>query len=134
MISEDFILIFGKHINRYYIKHGPLLLVGIAALIFVDYFQLILPELYRIVVNGMNGGLVEVDGVFIPFTMEVLLDEVCLRAVVVILVMVTGRFLWRVSFYGSAIRVETDLRNRMFDHCKLFPYTTLFRSRRIIFI
>ncbi len=68
MISEDFILIFGKHINRYYIKHGPLLLVGIAALIFVDYFQLILPELYRIVVNGMNGGLVEVDGVFIPFT------------------------------------------------------------------
>ncbi len=118
MISEDFILIFGKHINRYYIKHGPLLLVGIAALIFVDYFQLILPELYRIVVNGMNGGLVEVDGIFIPFTMEVLLDEVCLRAVVVILVMVTGRFLWRVSFYGSAIRVETDLRNRMFDHCK----------------
>ena len=111
-------MIFGKHINRYYIKHGPLLLVGIAALIFVDYFQLILPELYRIVVNGMNGGLVEVDGVFIPFTMEVLLDEVCLRAVVVILVMVTGRFLWRVSFYGSAIRVETDLRNRMFDHCK----------------
>lgn len=111
-------MIFGKHINRYYIKHGPLLLVGIAALIFVDYFQLILPELYRIVVNGMNGSLVEVGGKFVPFTMEVLLDEVCLRAIVVILVMVAGRFLWRVSFYGAAIRVETDLRNRMFDHCK----------------
>ncbi len=111
-------MIFGRHINRYYIKHGPLLLVGIAALIFVDYFQLILPELYRIVVNGMNGGLVEIDGRFVPFTMEVLLDEVCLRLIVVILVMVVGRFLWRVSFYGAAIRVETDLRNRMFDHCK----------------
>jgi len=92
--------------------------VGIAALIFVDYFQLILPELYRIVVNGMNGGPVEIDGRFVPFTMEVLLDEVCLRLIVVILVMVVGRFLWRVSFYGAAIRVETDLRNRMFDHCK----------------
>ena len=67
-------MIFGRHINRYYIKHGPLLLVGIAALIFVDYFQLILPELYRIVVNGMNGGPVEIDGRFVPFTMEVLLD------------------------------------------------------------
>jgi len=111
-------VIFGRHINRYYIKHGPLLLVGIAALIFVDYFQLILPELYRIVVNGMNGGPVEIDGRFVPFTMEVLLDEVCLRLIVVILVMVVGRFLWRVSFYGAAIRVETDLRNRMFDHCK----------------
>ena len=111
-------MIFGRHINRYYIKHGPLLLVGLAALIFVDYFQLILPELYRIVVNGMNGGPVEIDGRFVPFTMEVLLDEVCLRLIVVILVMVVGRFLWRVSFYGAAIRVETDLRNRMFDHCK----------------
>ena len=111
-------MIFGRHINRYYIKHGPLLLVGIAALIFVDYFQLILPELYRIVVNGMNGGPVEIDGRFVPFTMEVLLDEVCLRLIVVILVMVVGRFLWRVSFYGAAIRVETDLRNRMFAHCK----------------
>lgn len=111
-------MIFGKHINRYYRKYGPLLLIGIAALIFVDYFQLILPELYRIVVNGMNGGLVEIDGKLVPFTMEVLLDEVCLRLIVVVLVMVVGRFLWRVSFYGAAIRVETDLRNRMFDHCK----------------
>lgn len=92
--------------------------MGIAALIFVDYFQLILPELYRIVVNGMNGGLVEIDGSFVPFTIDVLLDEVCLRAIVVILVMVVGRFLWRVSFYGAAIKVETDLRNQMFDHCK----------------
>lgn len=111
-------MIFGKHINRYYFKHAPLLLVGIAALIFVDYFQLILPELYRIVVNGMNGGLVEVGGESVPFTMDVLLNEVCRRAIVVILVMVVGRFLWRVSFYGAAVKVETDLRNRMFDHCK----------------
>lgn len=111
-------MIFGKHINRYYIKYGPFLLVGIAALIFVDYFQLILPELYRIVVNGMNGGPVMIDGELVPFTMDVLLDEVCLQAVIIILVMVVGRFLWRVSFFGTAIRVETDLRNRMFDHCK----------------
>ena len=111
-------MIFGKHINRYYRKYGPLLLVGIAALIFVDYFQLILPELYRIVVNGMNGGSVEIGGEFVPFTMDVLLNVVCRRAIVVILVMVVGRFLWRVSFYGAAIKVETDLRNRMFDHCK----------------
>lgn len=111
-------MIFGKHINRYYLKYGPQLLVGIAALIFVDYFQLILPELYRIVVNGMNGCLVEADGQLVPFTMDVLLDVVCLRAIVIILVMVVGRFLWRVSFYGAAIKVETDLRNQMFDHCK----------------
>lgn len=111
-------MIFGKHINRYYIKYGGILLLGIAALILVDYFQLLLPELYRIVVNGMNGGLVEIDGREVAFTMDVLLDEVCLTTVYIIVVMVVGRFLWRVCFFGAAIRVETDLRNRMFDHCK----------------
>lgn len=111
-------MIFGKHINRYYIKYGGILLLGIAALILVDYFQLLLPELYRIVVNGMNGGLVEIDGREVAFTMDVLLDEVCLTTVYIIVVMVVGRFLWRVCFYGAAICVETDLRNRMFDHCK----------------
>lgn len=111
-------MIFGKHINRYYIKYGGILLLGIAALILVDYFQLLLPELYRIVVNGMNGCLVEIDGREVAFTMDVLLDEVCLTTVYIIVVMVVGRFLWRVCFYGAAICVETDLRNRMFDHCK----------------
>lgn len=111
-------MIFGKHINQYYKKHALMLLTGVAALIFVDYFQLILPELYRIVVNGMNGGSVESDGALVPFTMDVLLNEVCLQLIVIILVLVTGRFLWRVCIYGAAIKVETDLRNKMFDHCK----------------
>ncbi len=111
-------MIFGKHINLYYRKHALMLLTGIAALIFVDYFQLILPELYRIVVNGMNGGLVEIDGSLVPFTMDVLLDEVCFRLIVIVLVLVVGRFLWRICIFGAAIRVETDLRNKMFDHCK----------------
>lgn len=111
-------MIFGKHINQYYKKHALMLLAGVAALIFVDYFQLILPELYRIVVNGMNGGLVEIDGDLAPFTMEILLNEVCLQLIIIILVLVTGRFLWRVCIYGAAIKVETDLRNKMFDHCK----------------
>ncbi len=111
-------MIFGKHINQYYFKYAHYLLVGLVSLIIIDYFQLILPELYRIVVNGMNGNLVEIDGQMVPFTMDVLLDEVCLKVIMVIMIMVVGRFLWRVCFFGAAVRVETDLRNRMFDHCK----------------
>lgn len=111
-------MIFGKHINQYYGKHALMLLTGIASLVFVDYFQLILPELYRIVVNGMNCGFVEIGGSVVPFTMAVLLDEVCFKLIVIVLVLVTGRFLWRVCIFGAAIKVETDLRNRMFDHCK----------------
>ena len=111
-------MLFGKQINRYYLKHAPMLILGIIVLIAVDYFQLVVPELYKKVVDGLNYGQVSVEGGTVPFDMDFLLDEVCLPLIGVILIMVTGRFLWRICFFGTGIRVETDLRERMFDHCK----------------
>ena len=111
-------MIFGRHINRYYLKYAPMLLLGAVALILVDYVQLIIPELYRMLINGLNEGQVLYKGATVPFDTAFLLDKICLPIVFVVLVMVVGRFLWRVCFFGSAIRVETDLRIKMFDHCK----------------
>ena len=111
-------MIFGKHINRYYLKYAPQLLLGAVALILVDYVQLLIPELYRMLINGLNTGSVLFQGAPTGFTLDFLLDHICLPIVYIILVMVVGRFLWRVCFFGSAIRVETDIRIRMFDHCK----------------
>ena len=111
-------MIFGKHINKYYLKYGYLLILGLAALAAVDYMQLIIPNLYQMVINGMNQGFVMVDGVRADFNMDFLLDKICMPMVGVILCMVVGRFLWRVALFGAAIRVEADLRDRMFDHCK----------------
>ena len=111
-------MLFGKQINRYYLKHAPMLLLGVLVLIAVDYFQLLVPEFYQMVVDGINEGEVPVDGVLRPFDMDFLLEEICLPLIVVILIMVVGRFLWRICFFGSGIKVETDLRGRMFDHCK----------------
>ena len=95
-----------------------MLFLGMLALVLVDYFQLKVPEMYRMVINGMNGGLFEVNGQLVPFNIDVLLDQICLPLIYVILVMIVGRFLWRICFFGSAIKVETDLRCCMFDHCK----------------
>ena len=111
-------MLFGKHINRYYLKYLPMLLLGVIALIVVDYMQLLVPELYKMVINGINDGAVEIDGVLHTFDMDFLLDRICLPMIFIILSMVIGRFLWRICFFGSGIRVETDLRGRMFDHCK----------------
>lgn len=88
------------------------------ALLLVDFFQLKIPELYRMVINGMNGELFLVNGEMVPFNIDILLDSICKPMLIIIAVMIFGRFLWRVCFFGSAIRVETDLRNKMFDHCK----------------
>jgi len=111
-------VIFGRHINRYYAKYAVMLLMGLAALAMVDYLQLVIPNLYQMLINGVNDGAVDVNGQMLPFDMDFLLDRICMPMVGVILAMVFGRFLWRVSFFGVALRVEKDLRDRMFDHCK----------------
>ena len=111
-------MIFGKHINKYYLKYGWMLLIGIASLVMVDYVQLIVPELYRITLNGIIKGEVEINGTLTPFGMDVLLDNVCRPLLLVILALVIGRFVWRICFFGAAVRMETDLRSVMFDRCK----------------
>ena len=111
-------LLFGKYINRYYLRYAPTLIIGLAALILVDYMQLIVPELYKMVINGINSGAVEYGGEMLAFDMNFLLDRICLPMIFVILTMVVGRFVWRVCFFGSGIKVETDLRSRMFAHCE----------------
>ena len=111
-------MIFGRHINRYYLKYAPMLLLGLAALIMVDFLQLEIPKLYRMVIDGMSYGHIVEDGVQLSFDVDFLLDRICMPMVGVILAMITGRFLWRICFFGSGIRLEEDLRNRMFDHAK----------------
>ncbi len=111
-------MIFGKHINRYYVRYALWLICGLAALAAVDILQLRIPGMYQMLINGINEGAVMVDGQMVPFDLAFLLDRICMPMVGIILAMVFGRFAWRVTFIGAAIRTETDLRNRMFSHAK----------------
>ena len=77
-----------------------------------------IPRLYRLVINGVNLGQVVVDGQTVAFGKEVLFQHICLPMIYIIILMVLGRFLWRVCFFGSAVRVTADLRERMFDHSR----------------
>ncbi|MBP3667138.1 MAG: ABC transporter ATP-binding protein [Clostridia bacterium] len=111
-------MIFGKHINRYYLKHLPALLLGVLSLVMIDVMQLKVPELYGMVINGIKDGFVTVGETEKIFDMDFLLDSICLPMIFIIVSMAFGRFLWRICFFGSGIKVETDLRGRMFDRCK----------------
>lgn len=111
-------MVFGKHLNRLYFRYAHLFFFGLLALVLVDYFQLEIPELYRLVINGINEGQVEIDGVLHTFDLPFLLDYVCLPMVGIILAMVVGRFLWRVCFFGAGIKAEKTLRGQMFDRAK----------------
>ena len=94
------------------------MVLGLASLVVVDWLQLLIPRFYQLVINGMNNGFVEIEGVQRTFDMDFLLEEICMPMVGIVVGMVFGRFLWRVTLFNAAIRVEEDLRNRMFDHAK----------------
>ena len=113
-------MILGKHINRYYLKYAGWMILGLAALVMVDVLQLVIPKLYRVVIDGMTGAaqVEALNGEWMTFDMQFVMDWVCMPMVGIILCMVFGRFLWRFCFLGSAVRLEEDLRNRMFSHAK----------------
>ncbi|MBQ8405207.1 MAG: ABC transporter ATP-binding protein [Clostridia bacterium] len=116
-------MLFGKYINKYYLRYLHLFIFGLIALVAVDMAQLDIPQLYEYLVNGLNSlidgsKVVEVEGQLVAFDFDFVLKYLCEPMMWVILVMVSGRFLWRICFFGAALKMETDLRLRMFDHCK----------------
>ena len=111
-------MIFGKHINKYYIRYCPMLLIGLLTLAAVDYLQLIIPNLYQMVINGINTGFVETGGARVAFDARFVVERICMPMMGVVLSIVFGRFLWRIMFFGTAIKVEANLRDLMFANAK----------------
>ena len=123
-------MIFGKHINKYYLKYSYMLIGGILALLLVDFLQLEIPELYRMVLEGMQNEKVEISpGVFrslvevspgelVPFDMDFLVDRICMPLLMIIVALVFGRFFWRICLFGAGIQVEKDIRSEMFSKAK----------------
>ena len=107
-------MIFGKHINKFYIKYWYLILVGILSLILVDYVQLEIPKIVGAIVEGLNKYIdpsVEAE----KLTIEAL-KVLILKLPIIALLMFIGRFLWRITIFNLGIYVETDLRDEMFAH------------------
>lgn len=114
-------MIFGKHINKYYLRYSYMLLIGIIALVAVDYFQLEIPKLYGMLINGINTGFVTINKESVEFSKDILWNNICKPMFIIIAVLVVGRFLWRICLFGAGFKVEKDLRGRMFRHCNGLP-------------
>jgi ATP-binding cassette, subfamily B, multidrug efflux pump len=99
-------MIFGKTVNKYYLKYGFLFLIGIIALIAVDLFQLEIPKLTGQLVDSLDEGTMTQAG----------LVELITTVFFYALIIVSGRFFWRIGIIGASRRIDYDLRNEMFDH------------------
>ena len=107
-------MIFGKYINKYYLRFLWMLLVGLSALVLVDLAQLKIPEIYSSIIDGLNGvSPIPLDK---PYLLEMMMEMFVIVAVLVI-----GRVFWRICFFGSAHMAASKIRRKMFDHCKDLP-------------
>jgi len=101
-------MIFGKTVNKYYLKYAHLFLMGLIALVFVDYYQLEIPALTGTLIDELVNGTMDRSG---------LLDFVGLVSIYVAIIIV-GRFAWRIFIFGASRRVDYGLRNEMFSHAE----------------
>ena len=98
-------MLLGKNINKYYAKYWYFFILGVIALVAVDYVQLFQPEyLGRIVDHLGEDGPVDVS----------LVGELCLRLLVIAGVMFAGRMLWRFTLFNASQRIEAGIRREMF--------------------
>jgi len=102
-------MIFGKTINKYYKKYFYLFLIGVAALVTVDIFQLQIPRITGELVDALDQGTMDQAG---------LIDIVLLVAFYTFFIVV-GRFFWRIGIIGASRRIDYDLRNEMFHHATM---------------
>lgn len=103
-------MVIGRHFTKYYFKYFITFFIGLIALIAVDYFQLLLPEVVGGIVDGIEAGQKGLPG---NLTKEVLLGYVK-TLIMIVLVVFIGRFIWRICIFGNGIKIETDIRNEMF--------------------
>ena len=101
-------MIFGKHINKYYLKYAIPFLLGIISLLYVDYVQIEIPRIFAGIIDKLRESTLT----------NPILNELVIRLVWIVLIMVVGRVLWRVFVFGSARFIEHDLRMSMFLHAE----------------
>lgn len=100
-------MLFGKHVNKYYLKYFWYFFFGILALIVVDYVQLLVPEeIGNIVDNVQDGAITSVfDWKLMKSILTIFLVAVC---------MFVGRFVWRRCILSEAVKIQADIRQEMF--------------------
>lgn len=102
-------MIFGRVINKYYRKYWYLLILGVLALLLVDYAQLCLPKILGDLIDHMNNyGTIDDQG----------LTKVVLSIFLIGVAIFVGRIIWRVTILRAGFLVEADLRKEMFLHAE----------------
>ncbi len=104
-------MLFGKHVNKYYLKYFWYFFFGIIALIAVDYAQLLVPEAIGNMVDNFN----MIEGIS---NWEYFLKPI-LMILGVAVIMFVGRLVWRRCIFTESLKVSADIRREMFQKAEV---------------
>ncbi len=102
-------MLFGKYVNKYYKKYFWFFFIGFIALLAVDIFQLMIPEICGNIIDG-----VKETGENSLFNKPELMTQYMIQLGCIAFIMFAGRFGWRYCVFGTAAKIEGDLREAMF--------------------
>ena len=85
---------------------------GFVCLIVVDGAQALIPQFIKTAVDRITTGNFEMIDVIRP----------CLFMLGIMVLIASGRFLWRYFIHGASRRIETELRDRLFSHLITLSY------------
>ena len=108
-------MLFGKYINKYYLKYAILFILGIAALIAVDWIQTYIPEFLGNVIKVLN------DDVMAEPDKKAEIIKLGLYTIAVAGGMFLGRFIWRITLFNASFRIESEMRHDMFLKAEALP-------------
>lgn len=92
-------------------KHKLALLGGIIALIGVDGLQLVIPQIFRKLVDGLAQGTADSSFIW----------RMGIYVVIIALGMAVCRFFWRIFIVGASRKLEKDLRAEFYSHLQKLP-------------
>lgn len=97
---------FLKSISRYMKPYKTKYIIGVLWLIVIDTLVIYVPQILRNFANDYQNGTLTKDK----------LVTYALLTIVAGLIMSIGRYFWRVCLFGSARRIEYDIRRQLFNH------------------
>ena len=101
-----------KPLRIYFVQNRWALCLGLLSLLFVDFFQLVIPLVIKKAIDSLvvqtpeTGALLFKQGIII---------------VVIALMIALFRYVWRLLILGHSRKVEQGLRNRMYEHIQTLP-------------
>ena len=108
-----------KSLLPYFARYKRQYIGGLVCLIAVDIAQIVIPQFIRRAVDLVSSGVFEWrEIIFLALWMVGVMAFISL-----------GRFLWRYFIHGSSRRIETELREKLFEHLQILSWDFYQKSK-----